>query len=206
MNMKIIKIIGVLAVLTFFSGSTFPASAGTASATVQLKTSIDQILDVLRDPELKADNQKGARREKLRAIAGQRFDYRRMSQMSLARHWKERNDGEKEEFTLLFSALLEDAYMSKIESYTDEKVVFLKEQIKINKEKEYAKINTKIITQSAEIPIDYMMFRVGDGPWLVYDMVIEGVSMVNNYRSQFGQILERESFATLIQQLKDKNK
>jgi len=204
--MKFIKIILALAVMAFFSGGFFPAAAGTESATFQLKTSIDQILDVLRDPEFKAENQKDARREKLRQIAGHRFDYRRMSQLSLAKHWRGRSDGEKEEFTHLFSALLEDAYMSKIESYTDEKVVFLKERIKKKKTKEYAKINTKIITQSAEIPIDYMMFRVGSGPWMVYDMVIEGVSMVNNYRSQFGQILERESFDTLIKQLKDKDK
>ncbi|WDP89149.1 MAG: ABC transporter substrate-binding protein [Desulfobacter sp.] len=181
-----------------------PCTAGTESATDQLKASIDQILDVLRDQALKAQEQKEIRRAKLRRIAGERFDYRRMSQLSLARHWRGRSDEEKDEFTRLFSTLLEDSYMSKIESYTDEKVVYLTERIKKKKSKEYAKINTKIITQTAEIPINYMMYRAGAGPWRVYDMVIEGVSMVNNYRSQFGQILEKKSFGELIEQLKEK--
>jgi len=202
--MKYIKIVAVLMVFSFFSVGLIQASGDTDSATVQLKTSIDRMLDVLRDPDLKADDKQEIRREKIREIAGKRFDYRRMSQLSLARHWRGRTNSEKDEFTHLFSNLLEDAYLSKIESYTDEEVVYLKERIKKKKTKEYAKINTKIVTQTTEIPIDYMMYRTGQEPWRVYDMVIEGVSMVNNYRSQFGQHLERKSFDTLINQLKEK--
>ena len=201
--MKLIKRTLVVSAVIFLLFSGLPAGAET-SATDQLKASVDQILDVLRDSGLKADAQKEVRRKKLRAIAGQRFDYNRMAQLSLARHWRGRSDGEKEEFTRLFSSLLEDAYMSKIESYTDEKVVYLNERIKKKKKKEYAKISTKIITQTTEIPINYMMYRTGQDPWLVYDMVIEGVSMVKNYRTQFRQILSKDSPEKLLEILRDK--
>lgn len=170
------------------------------SARKQLEQSIEQILEVLRNPELRPLERQGDRREKLRGIARQRFDYRRMSQLSLGRYWRERSDMEKDEFSALFGALLEDTYMSRIEAYTDEKVVFLNERVK----KKKAQINTKIITRDVEIPINYRMYETSDDTWMVYDMVIEGVSMIGNYRSQFSQILERQSFAELVEKLKEK--
>ncbi len=191
-------------ILILFAGLAGSASSSTESATQQLKGSIDKLLEVLKDPELKAEDQKEARREKLRIIAKERFDFRMMSQRSLARHWKGLTDEQKDEFTELFGSLLEDSYMSKIEAYTDEEVVYLKELVKKKKTREYAQINTKIITDEVEIPINYRMYRQDEKPWMVYDMIIEGVSMVNNYRSQFGQILEKKSFDSLVEQLKDK--
>ncbi|MDD9304098.1 MAG: ABC transporter substrate-binding protein [Desulfobacter sp.] len=190
---------GILAMALVCTGTAYADSP-----TDQLKLSIDQILDVLRDPELKAEDKKEARREILRQIARQRFDYRKMSERSLGKYVKGKTEAEMEAFTALFTTLVEDSYMGKIESYTDEDVVFLKERIKKKKQRQYAKINTKIVTETVEIPIDYMMYKSGTAPWMVYDMIIEGVSMVSNYRSQFGDILERDSFATLIQKLKDK--
>ncbi|MCG8685862.1 MAG: ABC transporter substrate-binding protein [Desulfobacterales bacterium] len=191
-------------ILILFAGLAGSALSSTESATQQLKGSIDKLLEVLKDPELKAEDQKEVRREKLRIIAKERFDFRMMSQRSLARHWKGLTDEQKDEFTELFGSLLEDSYMSKIEAYTDEEVVYLKELVKKKKTREYAQINTKIITDEVEIPINYRMYRQDEKPWMVYDMIIEGVSMVNNYRSQFGQILEKKSFDSLVEQLKDK--
>ena len=136
----------------------------------------------------------------LRQIAAERFDYRKMTQLCLGRYWNDRTDKEKKEFTRLFSALLEDTYMAKIESYTDEKVVFLTER----KAKKKAQINTKIVTDSVEIPINYRMYQKSEGNWMVYDLVIEGVSLVGNYRSQFGQILDNRSYEELVAKLKEK--
>lgn len=166
----------------------------------QLQTAIEQILSVLREPALKGEDQKSVRREKLRQIAASRFDYRMMSEKSLGKHWNDRTDKEKDEFTRLFSKLLEDTYMAKIEAYTDEKVVFLNERIV----KDKAQVNTKIITDTVEIPINYRMYKKSDTEWVVYDLVIEGVSLNSNYRSQFGQILDSHSFEELVAQLKAK--
>ncbi len=139
-------------------------------------------------------------REALGKIVEERFDLKKMSQLSLARHWKERTESEKQEFVDLFCRLLKDTYLSKMEGYTDEKVIFLKERIK----KKKAQIDTKIITQTVEIPINYRMFTKKDNQWRVYDVVIEGVSLIANYRSQFNKMLEKDSFEDLMDKLKKK--
>ncbi len=179
-----------------------PAGRGLAASPIQdkLKASIDQILSILRDPDLKGEENTQKRRELLREVINQRFSFAKMSQLSLARHWKKRTDEEKKNFVVLFGQLLEDTYISKIESYTDEEVVFVKELIK----KKKAQINTKIITETVEIPIDYRMYKTKSGDWMVYDMVIEGVSLVGNYRTQFDQILQKESYDKLVADLKKK--
>lgn len=165
---------------------------------VQLSATIDQILGVLKDPDLKAQPQE--RRESLRRIAADRFDYEKMTQLSLGRHWNEGSEAEKAEVTRLFSQLLEESYMGKIEAYTNEKVVYVGNRTAKRK----AQINTKIITQTVEIPIDYRMYQKTENSWMVYDIVIEGVSLVANYRSQFGQILDGGSFQELIAKLQKK--
>ncbi len=178
-------------------------SAGVASASPaqdQLKQTIDSVMQVLNNPELKGEAQKEKRREVLGKIVEERFDFKKMSQLSLARHWKERTEPERQEFVALFGRLLKDTYISKMEGYTDEKVIFLKERIK----KKKAQIDTKIITQTVEIPINYRMFTKKKDQWMVYDVVIEGVSLIGNYRSQFGQMLEKDSFEDLMEKLKKK--
>ncbi|MCG8619520.1 MAG: ABC transporter substrate-binding protein [Desulfobacterales bacterium] len=177
-----------------------PVQAETASPKVQLESTIQSILTVLRDPALKSDTRQEEKREKLRSIARQRFDYRKMSQLSLGRHWRDRSEVEKASFTKLFGNLLEDTYMDKIDDYTDEHVAFVNERLT----KKKAQVDTKIITKDLEIPINYRMYRKKDGRWMIYDMVIEGVSMIGNYRSQFGQILERQSFDELVEKLRNK--
>ena len=196
--MKYLGKIGVflLVMFAFSGGYTVFASP----ARDQLKLSIDQILTVLRTPELKGDAQKQKRREALGTLVEERFDFKKMSQLSLGRHWKERTEAEKFEFVTLFSRLLKDTYITKIEAYTDEKVVFLKDRV----EKKKAQVDTKIITKTVEIPINYRMFTRKNDQWRVYDLVIEGVSLIGNYRSQFRQMLERDSFETLMGKLKQK--
>ena len=177
-----------------------PWAVQASPAQDQLKLSIDAILDILRDKQLKEEANFQKRRDLLRQAIHARFDFEKISQLSLAVHWKGLSDPEKEKFVQLFSQLLETTYLSKIESYTDEKVVYLKEVVKGKK----AQIDTKIVTDTVEIPINYRMYAQDDSQWKIYDMIIEGVSLVGNYRSQFGQILEKDSFEALIQQLEKK--
>jgi phospholipid transport system substrate-binding protein len=125
-----------------------------------------------------------------------------MSQLSLAKHWKARSDEEKKTFIDLFGQLLEQTYISKIESYSNEKVIFLKEYVTDKK----AQVDTKVITETIEIPIDYRLYQTNNGSWMVYDVIIEGVSLVGNYRSQFDQMLQKNSFEKLIEDLKNKIK
>ena len=185
-----------MAIFIFNAGVVVAASP----AQEQLKQSIDEILSVLRNPQLKTDSQKENRRATLEKIVEDRFDFEKMSQLSLARHWKERSASEKSEFVVLFGQLLKDTYISKMEGYTDEKVVFRNERIR----KKKAQIDTKIITKTVEIPINYRMFTRANDQWMVYDMVIEGVSLIGNYRSQFRQMLEKGSFEDLMDKLKKK--
>ncbi len=166
----------------------------------QLKVTIDNVLEILRDQSLKGDEKREEKKESLRRVIYERFSYTKMSQLSLARHWKKRSDEEKKVFTEMFGQLLEETYVSKIENYTDEEVVYVKEFVRGNK----AQVYTKIITDTVEIPIDYRMYKTEDGKWMVYDLVIEGVSLVGNYRSQFDQILRKEPYEKLVEDLKKK--
>ncbi len=196
--MRCLGKIWLILIVIFIFSSVGGASASPARD--QLKQSIDSILAVLKNPEFKSESQKEKRRDMLGKIVEKRFDFEKMSQLSLARYWKERTQDEKSEFVALFGRLLKDAYITKMEGYTDEKVIFLKERRK----KKKVQINTKIITQTIEIPINYRMFTRENDQWMVYDVVIEGVSLIGNYRSQFGKILERDSFEELMDKLKKK--
>ena len=191
--MRCLGKIWLILIVIFIFSSVGGASASPARD--QLKQSIDSILAVLKNPEFKSESQKEKRRDILRKIVEERFDFEKMSQLSLARYWKERTQDEKSEFVALFGRLLKDTYITKMEGYTDEKIIFLKERRK----KKKVQINTKIITQTIEIPINYRMFTRENDLWMVYDVVIEGVSLIGNYRSQFGKILERDSFEELME-------
>jgi phospholipid transport system substrate-binding protein len=177
-----------------------PVCAGETSAREQLEDSIDAIVAVLKDESLKGETNTALRREALREKIYERFDFEKMSQFSLGRHWRGRTAEERRTFMTLFSQLLENTYVGKIESYTDEQVIYVKEQVRDDK----AQIDTKIITDSIEIPIDYRLYRTDNGQWMVYDLVVEGVSLVANYRSQFTQMLDSGTFESLILELEKK--
>jgi len=179
----------------------FPFNNSYASSVQdQLQVTIDKIVEILRDPSLKDEGSAKARRQSLSKLIHERFSFEKMSQLSLARHWKDRTQEEKKAFAELFGKLLEETYISKIESYTDEKVVFVKEFVNNKK----AQVNTKIVMENIEIPIDYRLYQTKEGIWLVYDLVIEGVSLVGNYRSQFDQILQKDTYEKLVEELKKK--
>ena len=168
--------------------------------TDQLRAQIERVLKVLDDPELKKDGRQRDRRGAVRQIANEIFDFSETARRSLARHWAGRTQAERDEFVQLFSDLLERSYISKIELYGGEKIAYAGDSI----EGETAIVRTKLMTkQGTEIPIEYRMLRRGD-KWLVYDVVIEGVSLIANYRTQFNKIITTSSFQELVKKMKTK--
>lgn len=163
-----------------------------------IRHSTDRILQVLKDPKLKEKSKTAERRRLLRMIADERFDWEEMARRSLALHWAERTPEERKEFVSVFSDLLERSYMGKIEAYRNEKILYKGERI----EGDYAIVDTIIVTErDVEVPISYRMRKKGDR-WLIYDVSIEGVSLVNNYRNQFSKILSSSSYSELIRRMK----
>jgi phospholipid transport system substrate-binding protein len=161
----------------------FHAGAGVPLDTVE--GHVNEVLKVLRDPALQGEANKEAKQERIEAVADEMFDYVALSRLTLGRNWKEFNEDQKKEFVQLYRSILEKAYMDRILSYTDEKVIFDKETMLSEKK---AEVQTHILTKSTEIPIFYRVY-LKDGKWKVYDVIIEGISLINNYRTQFRDIL-----------------
>ena len=177
-----------------------PAEVWAGQPTDQLRTQIDRVVRVLEDPELKKESKVKARRAAVRKIANDIFDFSETAKRSLARHWPPRTPAEREEFIALFADLLERSYISKIEVYGGEKIGYLGETI----DGDLATVRTKITTkQQTDIPIDYRMLRRGE-KWLVFDIIIEGVSLIANYRTQFNKIITTSSYQELVKKMKTK--
>jgi phospholipid transport system substrate-binding protein len=166
-----------------------------------IKSTVDSVMEVLRDKGLSLPDKKQERRGRLRTLIKDRFDFGEMAMRTLARHWRARTPEETKEFIAVFSDLLIGSYIGKIEAYTDEKVIYNKEVIR--GEGKYGVVSTTIVTKKADIPIDYRVI-LEDGKWWVYDVVIEGVSFISTYRSQYDEVIVRESYAELIRQMKKK--
>jgi len=165
-----------------------------------VKTQVNKVLDVLRDSSLKGEAGKKVKRERIRNISENMFDYSELSKRTLGQNWRKLDAGQQTEFLGLYKTLLEDAYADKIINYTDEKVVFGKETTLSEKT---AEVQTTIITKKADIPINYRMVQKGSD-WKVYDVVIEGVSLVANYRNQFKEILLNKTPDALLDTLRKK--
>ena len=176
-----------------------PAVAG--APLDQLRLQVDRVLKVLEDPELKKEARAKDRRVAVRKIANDIFDFTETAKRSLGRHWLARTPAEQSEFVQLFSDLLERSYLSKIELYGGEKIQYVSDTIEGG---DQAKVQTKIVTRgTSEIPIEYRMHKKGDR-WLVYDVIIESVSLVANYRTQFNKIIQTSSFQELVKKMKTK--
>jgi phospholipid transport system substrate-binding protein len=165
--------------------------------TADQRGTIDEVLRIVGDKNL--EKVPKLRREKLRQVIGLRFNYKQMVMRSLAKTYNERSDKEREEFTGLFKKLLENSYASKIENYQKETINYVEEKIKGN----YALVRTQIVRKDGVIDVDYKMLK-DNGQWLVYDFVIEGVSLIRNYRSQFSKIISTESYGALVSKLSKK--
>ena len=175
-----------------------PTQAG--EPTDQMKLTIDKIIDILNDPALKGPAKAEERRTQMRHVANERFDWREMARRSLAKHWKQRTEEEKREFVPLFTDLLERAYLKRIENYSGDKVSYDGEKVKGH----YSLVKVRIFTdKQVEIPVAYKMQKKGP-EWKIYDVSIEGVSLVKNYRKQFDSVILSSSYEGLVEKLKEK--
>lgn len=192
---KIASIFGLLLLLLAFSSV---ALAGEPQD--RLKGGIDKVIAILSDPALKGAAKRAERQNKLRAVADSFFDWRELSRRALAENWNKYTPKQQDEFVASFSELLQKTYIRKLEKYNNEKVSYVKEQIEGN----HAFINTLVVMKDKSIPINYVMIKRDQ--WMVYDVMVEGVSLVKNYRSQFSKVLSKESPEALLQRIKDKIK
>lgn len=175
-----------------------PAAAGVP--TDQLRGAVDRVLKTLEDPTLKGEGKVAERRVAVRKIANEIFDFGEIAKRSMARHWQPLSEAQRNEFVGLFADLLERSYISKIETYGGEKIQYTAERV----DGDYATVSTRIITKNGtEVPVDYRMIKRADR-WLVYDVSIEGVSLVSNYRTQFNKIIQTSSYNELVSKLRNK--
>jgi phospholipid transport system substrate-binding protein len=165
--------------------------------TDQLRAQIDRVIKTLEDPELSREGRQLERRGAIRRLANEIFDFTETTRRSLGQHWHARTASEREEIVRLYADLLERAYIGKIEMYSGERIQFAGDTL----EGGQATVRTRLVTKAGtEIPVDYRMHRVGDR-WLAYDVAIEGVSMVANYRAQFNKIIQTSGYKALVSKL-----
>jgi phospholipid transport system substrate-binding protein len=183
-------------VLILGAGKTVQASGITEG----LKATIDQVISVVTDPQYKDD--RTARRAKMKGIIFPKFNFLEMGKRSLGKkRWKERTPEERRAFVDVFGKLLENSYASKLESYSDEKINYIDEIVK----GKYAMVKTEVVRKNGSVNVDYKLIE-SPSKWRVYDIVVEGVSLIKNYRSQFGKIIHNDSFDALMDKLNAKVK
>jgi len=176
----------------------FLAGNACAGVTEEVKKTVDEVVRIVSDKEMKKNDQK--RRQMLKKTISIIFDYNEMAKRSMGKHWNQRSAAEKKQFSELFASLLENSYASKIESYNNEKIVYLKETM----DGDYAEVKSKVVTAKRdEFTLDYRMLKQ-NGKWMVYDVVIEGVSLVSNYRTQFNKIITSNGYPELVKKLQTK--
>jgi phospholipid transport system substrate-binding protein len=174
------------------------ADAWAGAPTDQVKRQIDRIVAVLADPGLKAAGRERDRQAAVRKIGEEIFDLGEMTRRTLGQHWQGRTEAERAEFVRLFGDVIERAYISRIAAYDGEKITVLGDSV----DGDQATVRTRIVTrQGTEIPVDYRMLRRGQA-WVVYDIAIEGVSLVANYRTQFNKVIQTSSYQALVEKLR----
>jgi phospholipid transport system substrate-binding protein len=172
------------------------AAAGQVSD--QLRSRIDRVVAILEDPVLKARPEE--RRVALRGAATDIFDFAEITRRSLGRHWQAATPAEREELVHLFTALLERSYLGRIEQYSGERIAVVGEVL----DGELATVRTRLVSKGGtETLVDYRLYRAGDR-WMAYDVCVEGVSLVANYRAQFNKIIQASSAQALVKRLRAK--
>jgi phospholipid transport system substrate-binding protein len=191
--------LGIIWVVLAFPGPAV-GEAFAGGPTDAMKSMIDEVLKIIRDKELKQPDKTEERRRLLHKTVGDRFDFQEMSRRALGAQWGKLSDAEKQEFVALFRSLLMNSYTEKVETYSGEGVVYVNERT----EKDYAEVRTKLMSGKTELPLDYRMIN-RDNDWLAYDVVVDGVSLVSNYRGQFTKIIQVSSYSDLVDQLRRKS-
>jgi phospholipid transport system substrate-binding protein len=164
----------------------------------EIKKTVDDVVRIVADKAMK--NNETKRRQALKKSISHIFDYAEMAKRSMGKHWNVRTPAEKKVFVDLFATLLENSYAGKIESYNNEKIVYIKDLVDGN----YAEVKSKVVTANRdEFTLDYRLFKQNN-KWMVYDVIIEGVSLVSNYRSQFNKIITANGYDKLVKKLQSK--
>jgi len=174
-----------------------PALAGQPTEVV--KGTVDEVLRLLSDPALKSPAKRSQRRQMVKSTIDRYFDYEEMAKRCLGASWRSLNAAQRTEFVRLFGELLEASYYDKIERYTDEKIAYTGE----NLDGDFAEVRSVIVRKNDRIPMDYRLLHKSSN-WMVYDVVIEGVSLVSNYRSQFGRVVSESGYGELVRRLRVK--
>lgn len=189
-------------VLMIFLLMGLPAAAGTADPMATVKGPIDTVITILNDPQYKAPGTRLAQRDQIWKTVQSMFNFGEVSRRAVARNWSRFSDTEKAQFTDVFADFLGNTYIDKIQGeYHNEKIVYLSQDFYSDR---YAEVKTQILRETVEIPVYYRMLKGEDGSWKVYDIIVEGVSLVKNYRTQFASILKKETPAQLIERLNQK--
>ena len=189
----------LLIVASFVLAVVGPRLGWADEPTEQLKTQLERVLKVVQDPEVKKEGRVAERRA-VRKIAEEIFDFGDTARRALARHWAQRSAAEREEFVAVFTDVFEHAYLSKVELLQGDRVAYLGDSV----EGGVATVRTRLTTkQGSQLDVDYRMQQRGSsGRWMVYDVLIEGVSLVDNYRNQFNSVIQRSSYQELVRRLK----
>jgi phospholipid transport system substrate-binding protein len=163
-----------------------------------VKTTVDQSLGVLRDTQTPL----ATRQDKLRQIVAQTFDFTEMAKSAMGYHWKQITPAQQQEFTNAFIAFIEDSYLGKINDYRGQQVAFLSAR---NNGPQYAQVNTDIIQPDGKDPIhvNYLLEQEGS-TWKIYDVTVDAISIIANYRNQFNRVMNNQGYDTLIRDLKSK--
>ena len=193
------RLAAAMIVATLVAGGALDhARAG--APTDQVKSGTDQVLKIIQDPALKGADKTPVRRQQLRTVVDQVFDWQETGKRALGRHWQPLTPEQRQQFSSLFADLVERSYVGKIELYSGEKIIYAGDTI----EGDQATVKTKLITKSqTQIPIDYRLQKEGDR-WWVYDVLIEGVSLVGNYRTQFNRVIQQTGYDDLVKKMKTK--
>ncbi len=193
MMKRVLVVVGLTLVLCGFK---VQAAEGPLAA---IKGTVDEVIEVLKKPEFQGHAAAKARLDKIWSIISQRFADEEMTRRVLARHWKELSPKQREEMIGLFSHLLKLSYVTKLEGYHEEEVAYQHERL----DGDYAEVDSVVIHREEKIPLNYRLL-LKNGRWMVYDVIIDGVSLVANYRRQFHQIILKEGYAALVERLKAK--
>ena len=186
-----------LATLLFLFAATTTSATAADTPVQELKNRVDRAVQILNDPATKGPAKIEERRARVRTIADEVFDFPEMSKRSLGTRWQQLPSAERERFVRLFSDLLDRAYFETIDSYNGEKVTYLHAKV----DGDQAIVPTRVVTpKGTDIPVEYRMRQDG-GRWLVYDVIIEGVSLVSNYRAQFDRIVRTGSMDDLLKRM-----
>ena len=189
----------LVAAMIFATHGVPAASAAESGPMAQLKVSVDEIIDILKKEELQAPERNDERQERIWEVVYKMFDFHEMAKSSLGKNWKTISMEEQDMFVGLFSSLVKRRYIGKINDYTDQEIVYTKQLIKENR----AMVYSLLIDKGTKIPIIYKL-KIKQDKWFIYDMKIENVSLVLNYRRDFASVIRKEKFAGLVERLTEK--